>query len=84
MSILQKMKAWIDLHPESYHDFDKERWFSLIETSIEMNEPLDFNEIEIYIRENKQWTSDFIKEFIDKKESEYTLITSFMSFLTQR
>lgn len=82
-ALAQQLEIWLGSHPESEHPYDRDRWYNLIKQSLIKNEPIDFDEVKKYISKNKEWIDEFTEEFIDRKENEYLIITSFFNYFSK-
>jgi len=80
----EKLKRWIDAHPETDHPLDTDRWYNAIYLYFENENEVDFSELEQYIREQKDWENEFVEEFIERKSNEYSLLKDFYKFLKKK
>lgn len=82
-TIEKELTAWLNNSPESNHHYDYERWFNCIYKSFLTNTNIDFEEIKEYLETNTKWNTTYIKEFISKKEGEYSLIVNMLNHLKE-
>lgn len=75
-----EVENWLNAHPESEHSFDRERWYLLILKSRKLGIYLDFDEINHYLIENKQWDFNYRLKFIEDKRRDYSKLMDFLDF----
>ena len=82
--IEKKLKHWLSFYPESYHEFDMDRFHEVFRTAIEENDLDSLWGIDLapYVREAKPTANDeYVEQFCEEWEDRISTCVQLLRYL---
>lgn len=75
---------WISNCPEIHHPYDRERFYDFVYSLLENREGLSETILTDSVNAEKNWTKEFVTEFVDLFLDKYFLIKEIWEFIGEK